>query len=773
MAAIPASEMTQAVEFYHSGLDHYFISANTAEIGDLDTGVHPGWARTGYQFAVIKAGSTLAGTSPVCRFYGIKISSHFYSAKPSECEDVKVKFPNAWAFEAPEVFRAFLVDTAGNCAPDTTPVYRLYNNRADVNHRYTDRIAVFQYMVGKGYLPEGDGNPALPVAFCSPNGGSIAPAPPATAPNCTVTGTTATPAVGSTLNLSATCTNAPTGFLWTGCTSTTSACAATKATSGAASYTVYASNAQGPGAPVTLNVNWTGGAGALPICTLSASLATPSTGSPLTLTANCSQSPNNYDWLQCSYLTQALCNIMPACASSSTTCVVNNANAGYAHYSIAASNTSGTGPRSVGVDVEWKQGSSGGGGGGPNPDPIPVCSAFASDVVPLVNTSIVLFSNCSGNPTSYTWTGVSCSGSQCAASSSSPGVVTYSVTAGNFSGNSTSYVAVEWKTVATNPTPACTLSASNTSPVLGSAITITSSCTNSPTTYTWTGCSSAGASCNDTVNVAGNKTYTLVASNGNGAGNTAVASVNWTAPPTSPPACSISASTTTPVIGQNVTLTASCNASPTSYVWTGCVSTTSTCVTTAATAGPATYYVAGVNTFGIGNVAGVVVTWATSGGGGGGGGGGPSFCGSYNNVKTTTIAWGDNSRKYTKDMGGFAYDGVIVMQFTVPASPPIYATAGNTTFVEYQDPPTFRHMTLSKSACDFRAMDSSGTNGPMAVAYGNLADLDFNVGSPPVTLVPGQTYFMNWRNYSPDLPNGGLSCFGASCNGDFVTNWPR
>ena len=245
---------------------------------------------------------------------------------------------------------------------------------------------------------------------------------------------------------------------------------------------MYSSNAQGPGAPVTLNVNWGGVSGALPICTLAASAATPATGSPLTLSANCSQSPNQYDWLVCSYLTQALCNIMPVCASSSTTCVVNNTNAGYAHYAIAATNSAGTGPR-AGVDVEWKQGTGGGGGGGGGggpPDPIPVCSALASDSAPLINTSIVLSASCSGNPTSYSWTGVSCTGVQCAAYSSSPGTVTYSVTAGNASGNSTSYVSVDWKAVASNPTPACSLSASNTAPVLGTAITITSSCTNNP-----------------------------------------------------------------------------------------------------------------------------------------------------------------------------------------------------------------------------------------------------------------------------------------------------
>ena len=146
--------------------------------------------------------------------------------------------------------------------------------------------------------------------------------------------------------------------------------------------------------------------------------------------------------------------------------------------------------------------------------------------------------------------------------------------------------------------------------MIGQTITITSSCTNSPTSYTWTGCASTGTTCTDSVGVAGSKTYSLIASNGSGAGNTASVAVNWTAPPTSPPTCSITASSPSPIVGQSITLSASCSGSPTSYVWTNCTSTSSTCVTSAAAAGAATYSVAGVNAFGKGErFAGVIVNW--------------------------------------------------------------------------------------------------------------------------------------------------------------------
>jgi len=183
------------VEFYHAVLDHYFISADSKEINDLDTGVHKGWTRTGYRFSVIKGGSSYAGTSPVCRFYSPTLDTHFYSAKKSECDEVKDKFGNVWTFEADEVFRAFVVDPAtGVCGADTTPTYRLYNNRPDANHRYSDQINVFMFMKGvKNYIPEGDGSPALPVVFCTPSGGDVVPTASEAAPSCTVTANSSTP----------------------------------------------------------------------------------------------------------------------------------------------------------------------------------------------------------------------------------------------------------------------------------------------------------------------------------------------------------------------------------------------------------------------------------------------------------------------------------------------------------------------------------------------------------------------------------------------------
>jgi hypothetical protein len=46
------------------------------------------------------------------------------------------------------------------------PVYRLWDNRADTNHRYTTSAAIRDQFIAKGYVAEGYGTP--PVAMCAP-----------------------------------------------------------------------------------------------------------------------------------------------------------------------------------------------------------------------------------------------------------------------------------------------------------------------------------------------------------------------------------------------------------------------------------------------------------------------------------------------------------------------------------------------------------------------------------------------------------------------------
>jgi hypothetical protein len=157
-----------AVEFYDAGNDHYFMTPDAKEIDDLDSGVHAGWARTGYSFPVGTQNATVA--EPVCRFYGLPsagLDSHFYSANAGECQDVETRFANAWLLESMSVFAVDLPDTlSGECPPHTISVYRLWNGRKDSNHRYTTNASVRQAMIARGYVPEGYGPQG--VAMCAP-----------------------------------------------------------------------------------------------------------------------------------------------------------------------------------------------------------------------------------------------------------------------------------------------------------------------------------------------------------------------------------------------------------------------------------------------------------------------------------------------------------------------------------------------------------------------------------------------------------------------------
>ena len=160
-AAVPVT----IVEFYNAALDHYFLTWVPAEIVLLDAGTTlKGWTRTGKTWnALANAGG---GTSPVCRIYipPGKGDGHYFGRDKTECDGTMAKNPT-FVLEEPNFF--FLYPTnAGNCAAGTVPVYRVYSNRADANHRYTIERAVRDQMVDKGWLAEGDG-PDI-VVMCAP-----------------------------------------------------------------------------------------------------------------------------------------------------------------------------------------------------------------------------------------------------------------------------------------------------------------------------------------------------------------------------------------------------------------------------------------------------------------------------------------------------------------------------------------------------------------------------------------------------------------------------
>jgi hypothetical protein len=154
-----------AVEYYWAARDHYFWTASPAEIGALDT-LNGGWQRTGYTWGVYDA--PVAGSVPVCRFYIPPIygDSHVYTFGATLCAQAAAAFP-VFDYETPNATNVLPSDpVTGACPAGSTPLYKLYNGRPDTNHRYTILPAIRNQMLAKGYVLEGNGNPA--VAACAP-----------------------------------------------------------------------------------------------------------------------------------------------------------------------------------------------------------------------------------------------------------------------------------------------------------------------------------------------------------------------------------------------------------------------------------------------------------------------------------------------------------------------------------------------------------------------------------------------------------------------------
>jgi hypothetical protein len=171
-----APPVALAIEYYNAGLDHYFLTHIGNEIAILDAGVQiRGWTRTGQSFNVYAAAG--AGTSPVCRFYipPEKGDSHFYGRGMAECDATALANPT-FVNEEPQFFHVMLPD-AGVCPAGTIPVYRVFSNRADANHRYMiDRTLRDQMANDRHWLIEGDG-PDFVVMCVPPAVTALAPPP--------------------------------------------------------------------------------------------------------------------------------------------------------------------------------------------------------------------------------------------------------------------------------------------------------------------------------------------------------------------------------------------------------------------------------------------------------------------------------------------------------------------------------------------------------------------------------------------------------------------
>lgn len=143
-------------EYYNVDLNHYFRTGSKSEsIAVLSGGAGAGWRDTkGYFLAWRQA---FQGAVPVCRFYGTPgkgPNSHFYTADPGECS--QVKNDPGWTYEGIAFYVKLPVNNT--CPADTIPIYRLYNNRwmfNDSNHRFTTDITEINAMTLKNWVSEG------------------------------------------------------------------------------------------------------------------------------------------------------------------------------------------------------------------------------------------------------------------------------------------------------------------------------------------------------------------------------------------------------------------------------------------------------------------------------------------------------------------------------------------------------------------------------------------------------------------------------------------
>lgn len=160
ICAAPSPDVVIVYEFYNTTLRHYFRTANAAEAAGIDRGAAgPGWVRTGDNFYAYAARSNNPGAD-VCRFYTFGANSHFYTAFPQECADLKSP-SSGWTYE--DLAFRIPLPSGSTCAAGTIPVYRLYNNRFqfnDSNHRFTTAVSEIPALQAQGWTLEG-------VAFCA------------------------------------------------------------------------------------------------------------------------------------------------------------------------------------------------------------------------------------------------------------------------------------------------------------------------------------------------------------------------------------------------------------------------------------------------------------------------------------------------------------------------------------------------------------------------------------------------------------------------------
>ena len=305
--------------------------------------------------------------------------------------------------------------------------------------------------------------------------------------------------------------------------------------------------------------------------------------------------------------------------------------------------------------------------------------------------------------------------------------------------------------------PVCTVTGPTTG-TLGSAITLTASCSPAATSWTWTGGNCAGVAlqtCPAVESVAVTSTYTVAGTNGTFIGSPSPGyNVAWSNTlPAAPSGCSITSNPASlPATGGSIALTAQCSTggAVATWTWSGPTATASGNTATATLTSTTQYSVQASNAGGSANTS-ITVQVAT----GGGGGGGPISCSGFNKTITLVENWANPVRMYSGSFGG--NDALVVKFTTGPLTAP--GKLGGPTAAEFSgSAPSARLMTLSTQPCDFGA-----PLGPYSTAMGNTVWISFTVGGTPVSgiypvLQPSTTYYVNIMNVTPSTCQGSGVC---------------
>ena len=158
-------------EYYHGGLDYYFLTGRDADKAALDAVA--AFARTGREIKVFRNANV--DTLPLERHFFAKIArggsrgSHFFTVQPDDQIALTALNPTNAQLDAKPFLEgvegyAIPKSATGSCPTNTIPIYRAFKGIPryvdDGNHRFSASLAQHQDMINRlGWTDDG-------VVFC-------------------------------------------------------------------------------------------------------------------------------------------------------------------------------------------------------------------------------------------------------------------------------------------------------------------------------------------------------------------------------------------------------------------------------------------------------------------------------------------------------------------------------------------------------------------------------------------------------------------------------